>query len=39
MMDELSTKDDLDDLTPSKTEEEGDTPKDPEIDSKSDASK
>ena len=39
MMDELSTKDNLDDLTPSKTEEEGDTPKDPEMDGESDASK
>ena len=39
MMDKLSTKDDLDDLTPSKTEEEGNTLKDLEIDDESDISK
>ena len=39
MMNELSTKDNLDDLTPSKTEEEGNVPKDPEIDDESDTSK
>ena len=38
MMNELSTEDDLDDLTPSKTEEEGDAPKDPGMDDESDAS-
>ena len=39
MMDELSTKDDLDDLTPSKIEEEGNAPKDLEMDDKLDMSK
>ena len=39
MIDELSTEDNLDDLTPSEIEEEGDAPKDPETDSESDTSK
>ena len=39
MMNELSTKDDLDNLTPSKIEEEGNVPKDLEIDDESDMSK
>ena len=39
MMNELSTKDDLDDLTPSKTKEEGNVPKDLEMDNESDVSK
>ena len=38
MMNELSTEDDLDDLTLSKIEEEGDVPKDLEMDNKSDVS-
>ena len=39
MMNELNTKDNLDDLTPSKTEEEDNIPKDLEIDNESDVSK
>ena len=39
MMNELSTKDNLDNLTPSKIEEEGDIPKDLEMDNESDMSK
>ena len=38
-MDELSTKDNLDNLTPSKIEEEGNVLKDLEIDTKLDMSK
>ena len=39
MIDKLSTKDDLDNLTPSKIEEEGNTLKDLEIDDELDMSK
>ena len=39
MMNKLSTKDDLDDLTPSKIKEEGNILKDLEIDNKLDMSK
>ena len=38
-MNELGTKDDLDDKTPFKIEEEGDVLKDPEIDNELDVSK
>ena len=37
-MNELSIEDDLDDLTPSKIEEEDNTPKDLDIDNESDMS-
>ena len=39
MMNELSTKDDLDDLTPSKIEKEGDILKDQETNNELDMSK
>ena len=39
MMNKLSTKDDLNDLTPSKIEEEDNVPKDLEIDNELDMSK
>ena len=39
MIDEFSTKDDLDNKTPSKIEEEDNIPKDLEIDNKLDISK
>ena len=39
MIDELSTKDDLNNLTPSKIEEEDNIPKDLEIDNELDVSK
>ena len=39
MINKLSTKDNLNDLTPSKIEEEDNIPKDPKIDNKLDMSK
>ena len=39
MMNELNTEDNLDDLTPSKTKEEGDVLKDLEMDNELDMSK